>query len=151
MNASPQKNLAKRVLSLTLLCLLPLFCRANDTQTKMQYTLYCSGCHTADGRGSGDERIPDMRNFVGYFAAVEGGREFLIQVPGVSTAPLQSNELANVVNWMLRTFSADQLPDDFIQYSEQEVEQLRHYVLRSELGEKRKQLVSQIEEYKKHN
>jgi hypothetical protein len=151
MSTRQKNNLAKRALCLTLLCLLPLFCRANDAHTKMQYTLYCSGCHTADGRGSGDERIPDMRNFVGYFAAVEGGREFLIQVPGVSTAPLKSRDLADIVNWMLRTFSADQLPDDFIKFDEQEVERLRHYVLRSELGDKRKQLVSQIEEYKKHN
>jgi mono/diheme cytochrome c family protein len=131
--------------------LLPQVSYANDAQTKMKYTLFCSGCHTADGRGSGDLRIPDMRNFVGYFAAVEGGREFLIQVPGVSTAPLKSKELAQIVNWMLRTFSAEQLPDDFKPFDEQEVERLRQYVLRSELGDTRKALVTRIEEYKKNN
>lgn len=134
-----------------LLMWLPLASHANDAQTKMKYTLFCSGCHTADGRGSGDPRIPDMRNYVGYFAAVEGGREFLIQVPGVSTAPLKSKELAQIVNWMLRTFSADQLPDDFQPFDEQEVERLRQYVLRSELGSTRKALVTRIEEYKKNN
>ena len=133
---------------LTLLLLQPCVSYANDAQAKMKYTLFCSGCHTADGRGSGDPRIPDMRNFVGYFAAVEGGREFLIQVPGVSTAPLKSKELANIVNWMLRTFSAEQLPDDFKPFDEQEVERLRQYVLRSELGDTRKALVTRIEEYK---
>lgn len=136
-------------LGLAIMLLLPQVSDANDAQTKMKYTLFCSGCHTADGRGSGDPRIPDMRNFVGYFAAVEGGREFLIQVPGVSTAPLKSKELAQIVNWMLRTFSADQLPDDFKPFDEQEVERLRQYVLRSELGDTRKALVTRIEEYKK--
>jgi hypothetical protein len=136
---------------LTLLCLLPLFSAANDNQIKMQYMLFCSGCHTPDGRGSGDSRVPDMRNFLGYFMAVEGGREFLIQVPGVSTAPLKSKELANIVNWMLRNFSAGQLPDGFIEFNKQEVERLRKYVLRSELGDKRKKLVSQIEEYKSNH
>ncbi|ABG38688.1 cytochrome c, class I [Paraglaciecola sp. T6c] len=136
-------------LGLAIMLLQPQVSYANDAHTKMKYTLFCSGCHTADGRGSGDPRIPDMRNFVGYFAAVEGGREFLIQVPGVSTAPLKSKELAQIVNWMLRSFSADQLPDDFKPFDEQEVERLRQYVLRSELGDTRKALVTRIEEYKK--
>lgn len=141
----------KSVLALCLFMLLPVTSHANDTQTKMKYTLFCSGCHTADGRGSGDPRIPDMRNALGYFAAVEGGREFLIQVPGVSTAPIKSKELAKIVNWMLRTFSGDQLPDDFKEFDEKEVERLRQYVLRSELGDTRKALVARIQEYKKNN
>jgi hypothetical protein len=151
MSTQLRPKLIKRKLTLILLYLMPLFCAADENHTRMQYMLYCSGCHTLDGRGSGDSRVPDMRNFLGYFTAVKGGREFLIQVPGVSTAPLKSEELANIVNWMLRTFSAGQLPDGFIEFNAQEVEQLRKYVLRSELGHKRKKLVSQIEEYKKNH
>jgi hypothetical protein len=52
---------------------------------------------------------------------------------------------------MLRNFSAGQLPDGFIEFNKQEVERLRKYVLRSELGDKRKKLVSQIEEYKSNH
>jgi len=86
------------------------------------YTLYavrCMGCHQRDGAGMGS--IPKLRDFVGNFLRVPGGREFLVQVPGVAQSSLSDAELAAVLNWMLTEFSSDLLPEDFQPYSGEEV------------------------------
>lgn len=66
-----------------------------------------------------------MAGIVAKFLSVEGGREFLIRVPGVASAPLDARQLADLVNWMLVTFDADNLPEGFVPYTEAEVAGLR--------------------------
>ncbi len=46
----------------------------NANRARFNYMLNCQGCHSADGSGIGD--IPEMKNFVGNFLRVPGGREF---------------------------------------------------------------------------
>lgn len=88
---------------------------------RADYVLQCAGCHRVDGRGSTPHGIPDFRNSVGAFTHLPAGREYLIRVPGAAYSQLSNAELANVLNWLLRTFSPAQLPADFSPYTESEV------------------------------
>lgn len=88
---------------------------------RADYVLQCAGCHRVDGRGSTPHGIPDFRNSVGAFTQLPAGREYLIRVPGAAYSQLDDAELANVLNWLLRTFSPAQLPAGFQPYTEREV------------------------------
>ena len=87
------------------------------------YTLHCQGCHLVDGRET-PGKIPPLIG-AGRFLAVEGGREFLVQVPGVSLSAIGDAELAELVNWMLYRFSPGDLPADFEPYTAEEVARYR--------------------------
>ena len=92
-------------------------------RARINYMLNCQGCHLPRGEGVGD--IPQMKNFVGNFLKVPGGRAFLVQVPGSANAALDDAALAELLNWMLLEISADQLPQDFQPYTGPEVGQYR--------------------------
>jgi cytochrome c553 len=94
-------------------------------RSRQNYIQFCAGCHQLDGRGSPGAGIPDLRDQVGYFLHSANGRAFLVQVPGSANAPLSDRELASLVNWIVRTFSAPQMPASFEPYSEDEVRRLR--------------------------
>jgi len=100
----------------------------DDAHARQNYILNCQGCHLADGAGFPD-KIPNMQGFVGNFLRVEGGREFIVQVPGVANAPLTDEDLAGVMNWLLINFSAEQLPEDYQPYTAAEVARLRQATL----------------------
>lgn len=93
---------------------------ADDHRAKVNYTLHCQGCHLADAAGYAAE-VPRMRDFVGYFLHSREGREYLIRVPGVATSSLPDDELAELMNWLLRHYSRSQLPATFEPYSVAEV------------------------------
>ena len=95
----------------------------NADRARINYMLNCQGCHLPDGGGVGD--IPQMKNFVGNFLKVPGGRAFLVQVPGSANAALDDAALAELLNWMLLEISAAQLPKDFQPYTAAEVGQYR--------------------------
>ncbi len=92
---------------------------------RSDFFLHCAGCHRFDGRGSPRHGIPDFRGSVGWFTHLPQGREYLVRVPGSSQSQLSDAELAVVLNWMLREFSAAQLPKDFQPYTAQEITGLR--------------------------
>ena len=94
-------------------------------QARVDYMLNCQGCHSADGSGTADGAVPTMKNFVGRFLEVDGGREFLVRVPGSANAALTDLRLARLLNWMLPTVSAEQVPEDFRPYTADEVAALR--------------------------
>jgi hypothetical protein len=73
--------------------------------------------------------VPRMNNFVANFLHVDGGREFIVQVPGTANAPINDQELADVLNWMLKNFSEKQIPEDFLPYTSEEVGKLRRQPL----------------------
>ena len=97
---------------------------ADDHRAKINYMLYCQGCHLPSAEGLAD-KVPKMSGFVGYFTHSEEGRRFLIQVPGSATAPVNDEQLAELMNWILKTYSADELADDFEPYTTAEVGELR--------------------------
>lgn len=90
----------------------------------IEFALNCQGCHRADGAGT-PGTIPALVGSVARFLSVPGGREYLIQVPGVAQAPLDDATLAGVVNWMLTHYDAAHVPAGFAPYDAAEVGRLR--------------------------
>ncbi len=90
----------------------------------INYMLECQGCHLADGTGSAG-KVPALRNFVGRFLTVAGGREFLVRVPGSAQSVLDDRELAEVLNWIIRRFGPDDVSRDFVAFTWEEVTRYR--------------------------
>jgi cytochrome c553 len=104
---------------------------ANAARARQNWMLSCQGCHRADATGT-PQTTPTMAGFVARFLQVPGGREYLVQVPGVATAALSDADLAEVVNWSLVRFDAANVPVDFEPYTAVEVGRLRRKPLRAE-------------------
>ncbi|MGO9059576.1 MAG: c-type cytochrome [Candidatus Binataceae bacterium] len=88
------------------------------------YTLNCWGCHQPHAQGIPGS-VPRLANSMGYFLRIPEGRAYLAEVPGVAAAPLSDAEVAQVLNWMLLTFSRPQLPEHFITYTAGEIREYR--------------------------
>jgi len=100
--------------------------RAADAGSpRMNYMLHCSGCHGQDASGSPSAGVPKMASVLGHFLKVNGGREFLIQVPGTSQSALTHAEVAELMNWILKTFSKHEMPPNTTPYTPSEVAHLR--------------------------
>lgn len=98
---------------------------AGSYSAHTNYMLMCQGCHLADGTGT-PQKVPALKDQVGRFLQVAGGREYLIQVPGTSQSPLTDQEVAAVLNWILEKFSSAELPADFQPYTTDEVAHFRY-------------------------
>ena len=90
---------------------------------QFNYILHCQGCHLADGQAT-PGKIPPLIGSA-LFLKVEGGREFLVRVPGVSLSIIPDEELAELMNWMLHRFSAEDMPAEFEPYTAEEVARYR--------------------------
>lgn len=115
-----------------------------DRLARTDWTIQCRGCHGAEGENSRND-VPVLAGEVAKFLSVEGGRAFLIQVPGVANAPLSDKRLADLTNWMLVTFDAAHMPDDFMPYQASEVGKLRKIALSVEVNAVRRHLRTAIE------
>lgn len=113
----------RRLLALSLL-LAGAHSVADDERAHVNYMLHCQGCHLPQAEGF-TGRVPPMKDFVGYFLHSREGREFLIRVPGVAHSALGDSEITELMNWLLRSFSADQLPATFAPFTVDEVTTLR--------------------------
>lgn len=93
----------------------------------VNYQLQCAGCHLGDGSGSAANDTPRMKDFVGNFLKVPGGREFLVRVPGMSQSALNNAQLADLLNWLMREdgMAGKSVPEDYQPYSAEEVAALR--------------------------
>jgi hypothetical protein len=90
----------------------------------VEFALNCQGCHRADG-GETPGSVPAIKDHVARFLAVPGGREYLVQVPGVAQAPLDDETLAAVLNWMVHHYDETHVPTDFTPFTAPEVAKLR--------------------------
>ncbi len=115
---------------------------ADSYSARTNYILMCQGCHLADGAGT-PQKVPALKNEVGRFLQVDGGREYLIQVPGTSQSPLTDKEVAAVLNWILQNFSSAELPADFAPYTTAEVSRYRYEPL-ANAGEVRAELTDKL-------
>jgi mono/diheme cytochrome c family protein len=88
------------------------------------YTLNCWGCHQPHAQGIPGS-VPRLANSMGYFLYIPEGRAYLAEVPGVAASPLSDVEVAQVLNWMLLTFSRSQLPGHFVPYAAAEIHEYR--------------------------
>lgn len=96
------------------------------------YQLQCLGCHLSSGEGAPHTGTPRMSGFVGNFLRVQGGREFLVRVPGVSQSALSDAQIAELLNWILdpqQGMAGASTPADFRPYSAAEVAKVRHHAL----------------------
>jgi len=119
--------------------------RSDDgARARFHWIMNCQGCHQVDARGSAGG-APNMSGVMAKFLAVDGGRDYLGRVPGVAFAPLPDAELADLLNWSLRTFDAAHLPADFSPYTAEEMGRLRATPLVSDAAERRKNLAAQFE------
>jgi cytochrome c553 len=115
-------------LRLLLIAALALPCisqAGGEDRPRLQYVQFCSGCHLPDGSGSPAFGVPSMRGLLGQFLQVPGGREFIVQVPGVMNSALPDADIANLMNWLVPAVSAKTLPAKFPPYTAQEIGRLR--------------------------
>lgn len=113
----------------------------NERRAQFNYQLFCQGCHTPDGTGA--MAVPRMKDQVGYFLTIPEGREYLVRVPGSATSALGDDELAEVLNWIVREFAGASAPADAEPYSAEEVGRLRQHPL-NEVEQYRVQLLADI-------
>ena len=97
---------------------------AATTSVRSLYIVHCAGCHGRDGAGSTLGGVPDMRR-LGQFLRLDGGREFVVKVPGVMGSGLSDREVAAVTNWVLGTLAPDSVPAGHAPYEEAEVQRAR--------------------------
>jgi mono/diheme cytochrome c family protein len=108
---------------------------------QVNYALHCMGCHQADGSGM-PGKVPTLKGQVEEFLQLPGGREFLVQVPGVAQSSLSDGELADVLNWVLSTFGSDPASAEFKPYSAEEIAALRRIPL-NDVAVTRKAILTQ--------
>ena len=94
-------------------------------KAQRNYMLHCMGCHLSDGRGAADKGVFDMRDTLGRFLALPGGRAFIVQVPGVMNSGLSDLETAQLMNWLLSTISHATVPPGTSPYVAEEIAQYR--------------------------
>jgi mono/diheme cytochrome c family protein len=105
------------------------------------YLLNCWGCHGSRGEGIKGTAPPLIG--LGDFLKAEGGRAYIIEVPGVSLSALNDAQIATVMNWVLANMSKDHLPRDFSPYTANEVHRYRAIRL-AELSKTRRALLDQL-------
>lgn len=112
-------------------------------QRQFDYMLNCQGCHLSDGTGNPQHQVPAFPGQLGKFLSVPAGREYLVQVPGSALSGLSDEALAGVLNWMLETFSAAELPSDFKPYTGPQLHEWRQNIP-ANIGQVRSQLLERI-------
>ena len=115
---------------------------ASPQRAQQNWMLNCRGCHGASGSTQAIA-TPGIAGSVARFLLVRGGREYLVRVPGVATAPLTDDVLAELINWMLWSYDASNVPADFRPYATSEVSALRRNPLRANVGTVRAALLAQ--------
>jgi cytochrome c peroxidase len=70
------------------------------------YLLHCGGCHIEDGSGM-PPHVPDLRVEMPLFAASVEGRAYIARVPGVIQAPMNTQQLTDVLNMILSKFAPE--------------------------------------------
>ena len=117
----------------------------NPQRAWQHWTLNCQGCHRPDGTGSAGT-TPSLKDTVGRFLSVPGGREYLGRVPGVATSPLSNADLSELMNWMLWRFDKEHVPANFQPYTAAEIGHLRSAPLRLEASQVRADLIKKADE-----
>ena len=105
------------------------------------YLLNCWGCHGSHGEGI-KGTAPALIGLSDFLKA-DGGRAYIIEVPGVSYSALTDGQIAEVMNWVLATMSKDRLPRDFSPYTATEVHGYRKTRL-PDLSKSRRVLLDQL-------
>lgn len=114
---------------------------ATTTTPRANFVLHCAGCHGVDGAGSTIGQVPDLRK-LGAFLRLDGGREFVIKVPGVMGSGLNDQQVAEVANWVLATLAKASLPEAHRPFEAAEVTRARAQPL-TDVAAERQRLMQQ--------
>ena len=106
---------------------------------RVNYQLQCMGCHGASGSGESGH-VPSVRNSLVAFSMVPQGREFVLRVPGVAQSSLSDQQVAELLNWMVRNLSDVPLPQQFVDYTAAEVAGPRRQPLTATIAARKKLL-----------
>lgn len=113
-------------------------------RAKQNWQLNCQGCHLPSGGGRPDAGMPDLRGSVSKFLQVEGGREYLMQVPGIVNSMTPNDELAELIDWTLITFDPDNIPQNYKAFTGEELASFRKRPLATKAHVKREDLINKI-------
>jgi mono/diheme cytochrome c family protein len=105
------------------------------------YALNCQGCHRREGDGDG-QTAPALAGHLAVFTRLPGGRDYLGRVPGVASAPLPDDQVAELLNWALWRFDPTHVAKDFKPYTAEEIGRLRRQPLRTEAEKVRAALLA---------
>lgn len=97
-------------------------------RAQFNYQVFCRGCHLPDASGV-EGKVPRIKGYIGNFLKVQGGREFLVRVPGAANAAMDDEQLAELMNWIIVKFAGASLPENYQPYSADEVGRLRRQPL----------------------
>jgi len=114
--------------AVVLIVLLSVNSSATAASPRINYLLYCTGCHAADGAGK-PPNVPSLRDELGRMISVPEMRSYLVRIPGASQAPISDADLTDVINWLLHEFNSDTLPANFEEYTKEEVSTARKNIL----------------------
>lgn len=95
---------------------------------RINFLLYCSGCHRPSGEGKAPH-VPTLLGELGRMLSVPEMRPYLVRIPGSLQAPINDADLTALINWMLEEFNADSLPADFQKLTVDEVTAARRNIL----------------------
>jgi cytochrome c553 len=98
--------------------------RPITSSVRSLYVVHCAGCHGVDGAGAKAANVPDIRR-LGNFLRLDGGRAFVISVPGVMGSGLSDQQVADVTNWLLATLAKASVPESHQPYDAAEVRRSR--------------------------
>lgn len=115
--------------------------KMNTDRAKFNYQMFCQGCHTPDGTGG--KSVPKIKNYIGYFLQNQVAREYLVRVPGSANSPLNNEQLAEVLNWMIIELGGESVPKSMQYYTANEVAKLRQKPL-FEVVDYREMLVKRL-------
>ena len=115
---------------------LPGLSATAQANPQQDYVLYCMGCHGPEAKGV-PGKVPPLAHALGSYMRTPQGRNYILRVPGAANSVLSDAELAAVLNWLARSFSADELTAGVPLFTPAEVTSARHSPLSSVLATRR--------------
>ncbi len=112
-------------------------------RAKTLWKLNCQGCHGANGQVTAID-TPVLFNSVGRFLSVDGGREYLVSVPGVVNAPIKDDDKAHLLTWIVKTLDPQHTPDGFRPFTASDIKWGRENPLHIHAAARRKELIKEI-------
>lgn len=91
---------------------------------RLHYLLNCAGCHGLEGHSS-KTLVPDLLDQAGFFLCSPEGRDYIIRLPNVAFVKLPSQQLADLMNYVVFTLGKGSVPTGAKPYTAAEVDNLR--------------------------
>jgi cytochrome c553 len=101
---------------------------ATPASPAQDYMLFCQGCHGAQAEGV-PGKVPPLAHSLGNYMRLPAGRDYVLRVPGASKSALTDAQLAGVMNWLAREYSAEEIKNGVEFFTAEEVTAHRHQPL----------------------